>query len=305
MTDRERDRAYRRAQAEVLRRRIRLQTDTHAEIQRLLTQAIQEVRAALAGAPSEFQAWYLPQLQAEIERALKAAGQQSAGVLGAAAETSWGLGVASIDAPLAAAGARVSGVLPHLDTRQLEAMKAFMTDRIRDVSAAAINRINSELGLTLIGTRSMGDTIGRVQDILGGASRLRATTIVRTELSRAFSVAAQGRAEQSAAAGVAMDKVWRRSGKRHPRVSHAFADGQRVAVDQPFMVGGVALMYPHDPAAPASHTINCGCVALYRPRGWASSTPDHKPFTDTELALNPKLAERVEARETGRRVAKG
>lgn len=300
--DRERDRAWRRAQAEVLRRRIRLQTDTHAEIQRLLAQALKDIQAALAGAPSDFQAWYLPQLQAEIERVLKAAGQQAAGTLGAAADESWWLGVASIDAPMAAAGVRVAGVLPHLDTGQLAAMRAFMTDRIRDVSASAINRINTELGLTLIGARPMPETIGQLQSILGGASRTRATTIVRTELSRAYSVASDGRARQAAAAGVEMDKVWRRSGKRHPRVSHALADGQRVAVGQPFLVGGVRLMYPHDPAAPAAHTINCGCVALYRPRGWASTRPDHRPFTDEELALNPKLAAAAEARESGRSI---
>lgn len=304
MTDKERDRRFRATQNAVLKRRIRLQADTHAEIQRLLALALKDVKTALAAAPSDFAAWYLPQLQAEIERVLKATAEASAGALGPAAEQAWQLGLDYLDQPLAAAGVRIPGVLPHLDTGQLAAMKTFMSDRIRDVSSSAINRINTELGLTLIGARPMSDTISRVQDLLGGASRTRATTIVRTELGRAFSVAAEGRARQAAETGVEMDKVWRRSGKRHPRVSHAFADGQRVPVDEPFLVGGVKLMHPHDPAAPAAHTINCGCIALYRPRGWASTTPDHKPFTDKELALNPKLAERVEARETGKPITR-
>ena len=137
---------------------------------------------------------------------------------------------------------------------------------------------------------------------MGGASRKRATTIVRTELGRVYSVAADERAGQATAAGVGMDKVWRRSGKLRPRLTHALADGQRVAADQPFTIGGVKMQHPHDPAAPASETINCGCVALYRPRDWAQTLPDHRPFTAQELDRYPKLADMEEARKTGKSI---
>lgn len=294
MTPSERDKKYRQAQNAVLKARTALQKDTHAEVMRLLGEALKDVKTALASAPSDFQAWYLPQLQAEIERTMKVMGSQSASVLGSAADQSWQLGIDYLDKPLSAGGLGIA--LPYLDTTQLMAMRSFMTDRIQDVSLDAVRRINTELGLMMIGARPMSDTIGQVQTILGGASRTRATTIVRTELGRAFAVAADKRKDQAVAAGVEMDKVWRRSGKLHPRVSHALADGQRVAADEPFLVGGVKIMYPHDPAAPAGHTINCGCVALYRPRGWKTTRPDHKPFTDTELALNPKLAAALEAK---------
>ncbi|MBK6742517.1 MAG: hypothetical protein IPG66_05870 [Hydrogenophilales bacterium] len=297
MTDAERDREYRKAQNAILKRRAALLKQTAAEVVDLLKRASRDIKLVLADSPTEYQAWYLPQLQAEIDRVTALLGNQSASVLTGAADEAWSLGQAFVTEPLAAGGLSLVGRIPLLDPRQLLAMRSFMVDRIKDVSAVAASAIKSELGMVVIGARPISDAIGNVQKHLGGASRTRATTIVRTEVSRVFGVAANERIQQAVADGVEMDKVWRRSGKLHPRVSHALADGQRVAYDQPFLVGGVAIMYPHDPAAPASHTINCGCVMIPRPRGWASTKPDHKPFTEDELRRNPKLRAIVEGKD--------
>lgn len=291
--------AWRKAYNAELKARAALIAETQAKVQALLTVALVEVKSTLAGAPSEFQAWYLPQLQAEIEKTLATMGGQAAGVVSGAADDAWQLGMATIDKPIAAAGVQIAGVLPHLDQQQLLAMRNFMTDRIRDVGNSALSKINAELGLTLIGARPMSDTITAVQEIMGGETRRRATTIVRTEIGRVYSTAAHERAMQAEAAGVAMDKVWRRSGKLRPRLPHALADGQRVAADKPFHINGHLMMHPHDPTAPASETVNCGCVVLYRPAGWMQTKPDHKPYTDAELALDPRMAEIEEARRDG------
>lgn len=278
--------------------------ETLAEVMALLESGLNEIKIALAAAPGEYAAWYLPQLQAEIERVLTTLGGQAARVLDDSATTVWSMGIDALDIPLKAGGVTVAAVMPHLDESQLLAMRAFMTDRIQDVSKQAVGRINAELGMSLIGARPLHETLSAVQEIMGGASRKRATTIVRTELSRTYSVASDERARQHVQAGVEMDKVWRRSGKLRPRLSHAIADGQRVAVDKPFVIGEVKMMHPHDPTAPASETINCGCVALYRPRGWKQTTPDHRPFTAQELDRYPKLADIEEARQTGESIHK-
>lgn len=294
--------AWRKAYNAVLKDRAALIGATHTEVQRLLTVALGEVKLALASAPSDYQAWYLPQLLAEIEKTLVTMSNQAAGVVSGAADQAWQLGIDTLDKPIAAAGVKLSGLMPHLDMAQQLAMRNFMTDRIRDVGSVARGKINSELGMTMIGARPMSDTITRVQEIMGGESRRRATTIVRTEIGRAYSVAAHERAKQAEDAGAPMDKVWRRSGKLRPRLPHALADGQRVAADQPFHINGHLMMHPHDPTAPASETVNCGCVVLYRPRGWAQTMPDHKPYTDAELALDPRMAEIEEARQTGKSI---
>jgi uncharacterized protein with gpF-like domain len=116
---------------------------------------------------------------------------------------------------------------------------------------------------------------------------------VRTELGRAFSVANQARMNQAAKV-VLLDKVWRRSGKLHQRWGHAIADGQRVAHDEPFKIVArsgevIDLMFPSDPQGPPGETINCGCVAIPRVRGWSSTTSEKVPFSDRELDANPEL----------------
>lgn len=297
MTPAERDRAYRAAQNAILKRRSELLKATAAEVVELLKKASREIKLTLASAPTEYQAWYLPQLQAEIDRVMAQFGGQSATVLAGAADEAWALGQSFVSAPLAAGGVAIAATLPTLDPRQLLAMRTFMVDRIKNVSTEAASAIKSELGMVVIGVRPVSEAITSVQAHLGGASRTRATTIVRTEVSRVFGVASNERIQQAAAAGVEMDKVWRRSGKLHPRVTHALADGQRVPYDQPFLVGGTAIMFPHDPAAPAKETINCGCVMIPRPRGWATTKPDHKPFTEDELRRNPKLRAIVEGKD--------
>lgn len=60
-------------------------------------------------------------------------------------------------------------------------------------------------------------------------------------------------------------KVWRHSGSEHPRIQHIMMNRQEVPFDQPFTApDGTHLMFPHDPAAPASHTIGCKCRVEYR-----------------------------------------
>lgn len=285
----EQDKAWKDAEKASQAERKALLERTRSDLVALLKKARDDIALVLADAPTDYQQWHLTELQKEIDRVLSDLGESSGRVLSAAATEAWAGGIAAIDKPMAAAGIRVG--LPHLDTGQLMAMRTFMVDRIADISKVAASKVRQELGLTMIGSQSVHDTIGRVTEILGEPSRARATTIVRTELGRTWAVAGHERAQQAADAGIEMDKVWRRSGKIHSRLTHDLADGQRVSVNEPFIVGTHKMRYPHDPKAPASETINCGCVALYRPRGIAGTLPDKRPFTQEEINANPYKAD--------------
>ena len=119
----------------------------------------------------------------------------------------------------------------------------------------------------VLGGQTPGAAISAVQKILGEETRERATTIVRTELNRAFGAAAQERLAEVASRVPGMRKEWRRSGKVHARLNHNAIDGQVSERDKPFTVQGkdgkkVELMYPLDPKAPPGETINCGCTML-------------------------------------------
>jgi hypothetical protein len=294
MTEQDKKKAFNAAVKAGLKQRTAIQINTHAEIVRLLKQAQEQISITLANQPSEYQRWSLPDLQFEITRMLKEFGDAGAATIGTAAGTSWQAGIDLIDKPLEAAS--IKAVMPHLDTQQLNAMRAFMTDRIKDIGVQAANKINSELGLVVIGAQSPGDAISRVKKILGDPSRKRAATIVRTELGRTFSIASNERMQQVKAAGANIQKKWLKSGKLHPRPGHNLMHGKTIPVNELFSVpnskGGapVMMMHPHDPSAPASETINCGCTCVPTASGFEGAEyvskvqkPDGGQWTNQEL----------------------
>lgn len=283
--NKEQERAWKKAEKAAQAERKRLLEETRADVIVLLDKAKAEITLTLAGQPSEYQQWRLSELNKEIDRVLGELGRRSAQVLSSAAGKAWEGGVAAIDVPLAAADFRV--MLPHLDSGQLMGMRAFMVERIQDISVVAASKIKQELGLTMIGAQSVHDTIGKVAEHLGETSRARATMIIRNGLSSAWAVSSDERAQQADESGVEMDKIWRRSGKIHSRLAHDAADGRRVKINETFTINGHAMRYPHDPKAPISEKANCGCICLYRPRRSKATLPDKRPFTEEELARNP------------------
>lgn len=58
---------------------------------------------------------------------------------------------------------------------------------------------------------------------------------------------------------IPMQKTWTAIEDAVTRIDHSDADGQTVAVDQPFIVGGFEGMYPGDADLPDEETINCRC----------------------------------------------
>ncbi len=56
-------------------------------------------------------------------------------------------------------------------------------------------------------------------------------------------------------------KIWHHDGSpKEPRDWHAAADGETVAVDEPFSMG---IMYPRDPNGPMEEIANCTCSVEY------------------------------------------
>ncbi len=269
------DRALRAAAITQTRRLTRIQRDTDREIRRLLKDALEQITRdlALAPDPKSWQAFHLTNLQKSVRDALERMERGASARLGQAAGQAWGAGIDKVDAPLAAAGGprfNISAALGEIDTRQLRAMRAFMTDRIGDISLTTANRINNELGLVLIGAKNQHQAAAAIGEMIEGG-RARATTIVRTELGRVYSVAAQERMEQAGKKLPGLKKQWRRSGKLHPRPHHDAIDGQVRAVDEPFtLANGVSLMFPRDPKAPAAESINCGCESIPYMESWDS-----------------------------------
>lgn len=116
-----------------------------------------------------------------------------------------------------------------------------------------------------------GDAAARSAAVLeamtGEAASARARRVARTATGVAFSSGSDASAYLAATSGrMVLEKEWasRRDGRERP--AHHDADGQRVPMNRPFIVGGEELRYPRDPAGSAGNIINCRCFSLYRLR---------------------------------------
>lgn len=105
---------------------------------------------------------------------------------------------------------------------------------------------------------SIKDIAAAVREKFSDISKGRSLVIAQTETSAAYGFA---RDEAMKAAGVPF-KQWLTSGNENVRPSHHAAERQTVPLADAFDVGGVALMYPGDPAGPPEEIINCHCVQI-------------------------------------------
>jgi hypothetical protein len=267
---------------------------TEAGVLAPLRSARMQVIEILAAMPSDFTQWRLTQILGQIDAVLTGATSNAAGVADAGLRTAWQQGEDFIDKPLAAAGAAVEAFLPALDVTVLTQLRSFTTLRLKDVGAETLTQIGRQLSLVTIGGQTPYEATRKIQAALASDSARRATTIVRTEVGRAFAMASDQRLQQAATRVPGLQKQWRRSGKLHSRWNHDAIDGQVVDVAKPFVLptdnGPLKMMYPHDPAAPAGEVINCGCIALPFKASWAMATPGAKPFTDLEKRMDARKA---------------
>src|SRR5688500_9394617 len=87
----------------------------------------------------------------------------------------------------------------------------------------------------------------------------RAKTVAVTEVHRAYSMGGYGLASRFAGT-----KTWIAKDDSATRPGHRRADGQTVAIKDPFIVAREPLMFPGDPAGSASNVISCRCKTRYR-----------------------------------------
>lgn len=88
----------------------------------------------------------------------------------------------------------------------------------------------------------------------------RARVIAITETNRAYNAGAYAAALRSQQLErTTLYKQWIASRDERTRPTHRAADGQRVPVSQPFIVGDSPLMFPGDPTGPPDEVINCRC----------------------------------------------
>lgn len=152
--------------------------------------------------------------------------------------------------------------------------RAFVIRYLSEVTNRLV-RIPEEVYALVAGEMAAGISLGegipelakRVDTVLSTTASERwpnrATVVARTETigalngSRAdvFAIIADDSDEQ-------LYSMWLATDDARTRHTHNEAEGQRVPVGQPFIVGGFELRFPGDPLGPPQEIINCRCVSL-------------------------------------------
>ncbi len=134
------------------------------------------------------------------------------------------------------------------------------SQKIGKVAETVQRQISSGLADGLEKGEGLGDLTKRVRGVMK-TSRARAQSIARTQVSGAVST---GRHAGMKAAGVEL-KGWLSSRDDNVRAAHKQAEKDYaggITLNQPFVVGGEALMYPADPNGSAAMIINCRCLQI-------------------------------------------
>lgn len=237
---------------------------------RLLQTARKQVAATIAA--TDWQLYYLPRLKNAVDQAMADFAAQYGSDLAKAQADFWEFGKTMVDAPLATVG--ITTVLPAIDTTMLIATQNYSANLIKSLGADAAGKIYNEMAMGLMGQKSPFEVMQAVGANLKDKSifssiTARAETITRQECGRILEAASQARMEKAAEVVPGLQKQWKHGVSRVPRLSHLAAVGQIRDVNEPFMVGGEALMYPRDPAGSPGNTINCSCYTVPYMDGWS------------------------------------
>jgi len=174
------------------------------------------------------------------------------------------------------------GVAPTgvpLSNNLVQIASGYAADRITALTAEIQSSVTQILKRAAIGVISPKQAMLEVGKSLGspGVFRsiaARAETIVRTETLMIQAQASQAQmmadAARMSAAGYTLKKSWLSARDPRVRPAHVLADATYnregttgpIPVDQPFIVDGEELMYPHDPAGSPGNVINCRCVSV-------------------------------------------
>jgi len=243
-----------------------------------LDEARAEINGRIAeGGATELDAFRFRQLQMIISARLHSLQFELTGAEQAAIRQAAALGQEMMSRGAAALGVAPTGV--PISSNLVQIASGYAADRITALTAEIQSGITQVLKRAAIGVITPKQAMLEVGKSLNspGVFRsiaARAEAIVRTETLMIQAQASQAQmtadAARMSAAGYTLKKSWLSARDLRVRPAHVLADATYnregttgpIPVDQPFIVDGEELMYPHDPAGSPGNIINCRCVSV-------------------------------------------
>lgn len=254
----------------LLARRARLEDRAAAEQLRLLRQTRREILTELLSPHSHFEDFRFRSMLGVVDRMIGDASVRSGVLAGAAVKDSWRLGIefGGVGVP--------KNFLYDISRDLLSTISAVTKDSTNDIWQEAGRAIRRVVRRSALGVENLSDSIRRLSRSLRdpktfGTVETRAEAIIRTEVNRTFSMAADAQMGSAAKAmkkgGFELRKYWLTAGDSRTRETHVLAgetydQAHAILEDEPYIVGGERLMYPLDPSGSPEETINCRCVSV-------------------------------------------
>lgn len=130
-------------------------------------------------------------------------------------------------------------------------------------------QITAQVTSGILQGESIKHLADRLQTNIPNMNRDSAIRAARTAVTGAQNAGRQDSYDAAVKMGIEMEKQWLATLDSRTRHDHAMADGQTVAEDKPFNVGGYKLMFPGDMAsgAPGHLLYNCRCTMIAKVKG--------------------------------------
>lgn len=154
-------------------------------------------------------------------------------------------------------------------------VKGTLARLLKDNQAETLRKIRTSINAGVLNGQSYSRISRRVKTLIGRTYRklekgkevtkitgaaANAARIVRTEGNRLLNAGAFAQSVELEKQGFKSEKMWDATFDAATRLAHAEADGQKVNVNDPFVVDGEELMFPGDPAGSEGNVINCRCT---------------------------------------------
>lgn len=145
-------------------------------------------------------------------------------------------------------------------------------------------QIQSVMMQSLLQGESIPKIATRLATAVGDSDRKAAVRNARTMATGAQNAGRQDAYKRAEDMGVKMQREWIATLDMRTRHEHRMLDGERAAVDEPFVVPGTddKIMYPGDPAAEPHMVYNCRCTTRAVVDGWESKTKGLRSMKDLE-----------------------
>lgn len=128
-------------------------------------------------------------------------------------------------------------------------------------------QITAQVTSGILQGESIKHLADRLQTNIPNMNRDSAIRAARTAVTGAQNAGRQDSYDSAVKMGIEMEKQWLATLDGRTRHDHAMADGQTVAEDKPFTVGGEKLMYPGDPSGSPWNVYNCRCTMIAKVKG--------------------------------------